>query len=127
MTAKILATSATLRAIGPIVSKLGLTGVLAWLGTQPCVGRKPLIPLIDAGNRTDPPVSEPNDPIHIPAATAAPEPPLEPPGIRSVFQGLRQGGETVLLDLIPKASSCIVALPTIMAPAFINLSTTAAF
>ena len=85
------------------------------------------MPFIDAGNRTEPPVSEPSDPMHIPAATEAPEPPLEPPGIRSVFQGLRQGGETVLLDLIPKASSCMVALPTIIAPAFNNRSTTEAF
>ena len=42
-----------------------------------------------AGIRTDPPPSVPMDRGPIPAATAAPAPPEEPPGVRSVFQGFR--------------------------------------
>ena len=39
----------------------------------------------------EPPVSVPTAPGHMKAATAAPEPPLEPPDTRSGFQGLRAG------------------------------------
>ncbi len=46
------------------------------------------------------------------AATAAPEPPLEPPGTRSRSQGLRVGGVTM-----PQANSCMRSLPRITAPA----------
>ncbi len=62
----------------------------------------------------------------MPAASAAPEPPLEPPGTRSVFQGLRHWPETGLTERIPKQSSCSVALPTITAPARRKRATTAA-
>ena len=41
-----------------------------------------------AGIRTEPPVSLPIVIVHCPAAVAAPEPPLEPPVIRSGSQGL---------------------------------------
>ena len=44
-----------------------------------------------AGIRTDPPVSLPMVMAHCPAAVADPEPPLEPPVIRSGFQGLCVG------------------------------------
>ncbi|OQA32753.1 MAG: hypothetical protein BWY54_01026 [Candidatus Dependentiae bacterium ADurb.Bin331] len=40
-----------------------------------------------AGWRTDPPVSEPSAHGTNPAATAAIEPPLEPPGTQSLFHG----------------------------------------
>ena len=62
--------------------------------------------------RMDPPVSLPIAIGTSPAATAAPEPPLEPPGIRLVSHGLTAGG----LDT-PQASSWEVVLPTITAPA----------
>ena len=42
-----------------------------------------------AGLRMDPPVSEPRANVHIPAATAAADPPLDPPVMRSSFQGFR--------------------------------------
>ena len=44
-----------------------------------------------AGWRTEPPVSVPSAHQPSPAATAAAEPPEEPPGTRSVSQGLRVG------------------------------------
>jgi hypothetical protein len=55
------------------------------------VGFSPTTPHIAAGRRTDPAVSEPSAPKAIPAATAAPEPLDEPPDIRPVSCGLRQG------------------------------------
>ena len=42
--------------------------------------------------RIEPPVSLPMAMGTIPAATAAPEPPLDPPGIRPGSQGLETGG-----------------------------------
>ena len=45
-----------------------------------------------AGMRIDPAVSEPIPTMQLPAATAAPDPPLDPPGIRPVSQGLRVVG-----------------------------------
>jgi hypothetical protein len=44
-----------------------------------------------AGCRTDPPVSVPSAHQPSPAATAAAEPPEEPPGTRPVSHGLRVG------------------------------------
>jgi len=41
-----------------------------------------------AGWRIEPPVSEPSAAIHSSAATAAADPPEEPPGTQSTFQGL---------------------------------------
>ena len=44
--------------------------------------------------RIDPPPSPPPAIGTIPAATAAADPPLEPPGVCSVAQGLRQGPQS---------------------------------
>ena len=49
----------------------------------------PTKPQQEAGPRIEPPPSEPWAIAHKPAATAAAEPPLEPPGVYSKFQGLR--------------------------------------
>jgi hypothetical protein len=48
-----------------------------------------------AGMRIEPPVSEPKAMKQLRAATLAPEPPLEPPGMRSGFQGLTVVGVTM--------------------------------
>ena len=48
-------------------------------GTRPYGGLKPTMPLNDAGMRIEPPMSEPLASVAVPAARAAPEPPLEPP------------------------------------------------
>src|SRR5690606_19211789 len=45
----------------------------------------------DAGMRIEPPPSVACAIGSMPAATAAAEPPLDPPGVCSVFQGLRVG------------------------------------
>jgi hypothetical protein len=57
--------------------------------TRPNVGFKPTIPQQAAGCRMDAPVSLPRAAIARPAATAAAEPPLDPPGWQSVFHGFR--------------------------------------
>jgi hypothetical protein len=77
------------RHIGPAVSSVHASGVMPWLLTRPMVGLSPAIPLNAAGSRTEQPVSVPIAPAHSLAATAAPEPPLEPPGVRPVSHGLR--------------------------------------
>ena len=50
---------------------------------SPCVPRRPTRSLCDAGLRIDPQVSLPMPATAKFAATAAPVPPLEPPGLRS--------------------------------------------
>ena len=42
--------------------------------TRPQVGFKPVLPLAAEGKRIEPPVSEPSEPKHRPAAVATPEP-----------------------------------------------------
>ena len=54
------------------------------------------MPLCADGMRTEPPPSLPRAIGHIPAAIAAPDPALEPPGVRSGFQGLRVVSNTGL-------------------------------
>src|SRR4051794_25489972 len=66
--------------------------------------------------RIDPPVSEPMAPSATPAATAAPEPLLEPPVKCSVFQGLRAGGHGASKDGPPWAYSDVASLPRSTAP-----------
>src|SRR5262245_27286411 len=90
MQAYMRATSSTERAIGPIVSKVGLTWSAPRLETTPDVGRRPLVPQRADGIRIDPPVSVPSAPTQRSAASAAAEPPLEPPAIRPRSHGFRQ-------------------------------------
>ena len=75
----------------PAVSKLGAIALPPFRLTRPKVGLIPQIPQKDAGMRTEPPVSEPNEKSTNPAATAAAEPDEEPPGSRDgalVFIGV---------------------------------------
>jgi hypothetical protein len=59
--------------------------------TRPHVGLRPATPHQNDGMRIEPAVSLPSDPKQSPAAVATPEPLEEPPGERSMFQGLRGG------------------------------------
>ncbi len=88
--------------------------------TRPKVGLMPTVPHRLAGMRIEPPVSDPIATGTRRAATAAPEPPLEPPGTRVRSQGFFVGGVT-----LPQANSCILVLPTMIAPAARSLATTA--
>ena len=83
ITFKARAKSATWAAMGPTVSNDNASGMIPPRPVSPKVGRRPAIPLADAGPRIDPPVSVPNAKAANPAAIAAPFPPLEPAGERS--------------------------------------------
>src|ERR1700756_1177606 len=77
-------------------------------------------PQNDAGRVMDPPVCDASVPRHMPHATAAALPLLDPPGVRSGFHGLRVGGGS-------KLAYCVVTvLPTNTAPASRSLRTTVA-
>ena len=80
--------SATVRAIGPTVSKLGASGKTPSTETAPSAGLRPTTPQAPAGSRTEPPVSVPSARGTSPAASAAALPPLEPPAMRSGCRGL---------------------------------------
>src|SRR5262249_18605190 len=56
---------------------------------RPRVALSPTRPQNEAGMRVDPPPSEDMLMGRMPTVTAAAEPPEEPPGVRSSFQGLR--------------------------------------
>src|SRR3982751_1493587 len=58
-------------------------------GAPPGPALRPTSPQQAAGMRMDPAPSEAVAAAHRPAATAAPLPPLEPPGVRSRSHGLR--------------------------------------
>ena len=81
------------------------------------MGLSPTTPQKAAGWRIEPPVSSPRARTAVPAARAAAEPPLEPPGTREVSRGLRQISkpEFSLEDPMPNWSMFV--LPTITASA----------
>ncbi len=79
-----------------------------------------------AGWRTEPPVSDPSATGAMRAATAAAEPPLEPPGMRSNAQGLRVGPKAEFSVDDPIANSSQLVLPIGMAPAATRRSMTVA-
>jgi hypothetical protein len=56
---------------------------------NPNVVLKPGSPVYDDGMRIEPPPSLPVHAANIPDATAAAEPPEDPPGVASGFHGLR--------------------------------------
>ena len=58
-------------------------------GTRPRVAFSPTRPQNDAGMRVEPPPSEDMLTGVMPAATAAADPPDEPPAVRCKFHGLR--------------------------------------
>src|SRR5690554_2497625 len=70
-----------------------------------------------AGPRIDPPVSDPIAPKTKPAATAAPEPLLDPPLKCSRFHGLRAGGQGRSNEGPPCANSWVESLPIRTPPA----------
>src|ERR687883_744113 len=80
--------------------------------TGPYVGRRPTMPQSAAGCLIEPPVSEPSAHGARPAATAAVEPPEEPPGTRSVSHGLRVGPKPEFSVDEPMANSSMFVLPS---------------
>jgi hypothetical protein len=77
----------------------------------------PTTPQKDAGCRIEPPVSLPSAAGTMPAATAAAEPPEEPPGVRATSQGLCVGPWIECSVDEPIANSSMLVRPTRIAPA----------
>src|SRR5581483_10926934 len=82
--------------------------------TRPYVGLTPTTPHSAAGWRIEPPVSDPRANGAYPAATAAADPPLEPPGTRVGSRGLRVGpnAEFSVDDPMANSSRLVFAIPT---------------
>src|SRR5262250_754204 len=87
------------------------------------------MPVTAAGWRIDPPVSVPVAARHARAATAAADPPDEPPGTRLRLeflarQGLNAGPKWLVSFDEPMANSSIFVFPSMTAPAFQRLLVT---
>src|SRR5689334_17539457 len=95
-------------------------------GMRPKLGFNPTMPQKAAGMRIDPPMSHPSASGTQPDPTAEPDPPDEPPGVRSVFQGFLVTPHSLVSVMPVAANSDVVVLPTMMAPAPSNRSTTTA-
>src|SRR6202011_5951552 len=85
---------------------------------RPTVVLSPVTPHQDAGSRTDPPVSVPTAQGASLAATATPEPLLEPPGVRAVSgsHGFHGVPKCRFVPQPPNANSTIWVLPRTIKP-----------
>ena len=92
--------------------------------TVPAVGRRPTVPQNDDGIRMLPAKSLPVASQTWPAASAAAEPPDEPPQVFVVSHGLYVVPNTSLCVVPPAANSGRFDLPITMAPAASSRSTT---
>src|SRR5919202_5372885 len=84
---------------------------------RPYVGFSPTTPHSAAGCRTEPPVSVPSAHVTSPDATAAADPPDDPPGTVSRSHGLCTGPNAEFSLEEPIANSSQFVLPTSTAPA----------
>src|SRR5437773_10456628 len=84
MTLSAAAASATVRPCGPTVSCVCEIGTTQARLVSPTVGLMPTTPLALAGHTILPSVSLPNETAAKFADTAAPDPELEPQGLRSI-------------------------------------------
>ena len=114
------AASRTVRVMGPTWSSVQASGKTPYRLTRPYVGLSPTTPQIAAGMRMEPEVSEPSAAAAMPVASATADPPLEPPGVFVVSHGLRQVPQCGLSVVPPSAYSCMLVLPTTIAPAAAN-------
>src|SRR2546421_13019521 len=103
------------RAIGPIVSRLGARGHTPSSGTRPYVVLSPQLPQQALGTRIDPPVSDPRATSASSVATATADPLDDPPGIRVGSSGLTGVPNQGFVPIGSMASSCRLVLPTIRA------------
>src|SRR5580693_126407 len=120
------AASVTFCVNGPTRSSDEAKAISPYLDTRPYVGIMPGTPQQAPGCRIEPPVSVPNAATAKPAATAAAEPPLEPPGTRSRATGFRTGPYAEFSLELPMANSSQLVLPRITAPAFSKRATAVA-
>ena len=84
------------------------------------------MPHMEAGLRTEPPVSVPSAAGTMPAASATPEPLEEPPGKWLPPHGFTAGGQGRSNDGPPMANSCVASLPIRMPPAALSRAVTGA-
>ena len=84
---------------------------------SPTVALSPTVPQAADGMRIEPPVSVPSAPKHMPAASAAAAPPLEPPAERDGSCGFRTGPNADSSLVVPNANSWRFVFPMMMAPA----------
>src|SRR5688572_21631530 len=87
------------------------------MGLRARVGLRPKRPQAEAGMRMEPPPSVAWAAGTMPAATAAAEPPLEPPGEWESFQGLWVGPKRRGSVEGARPSSGVLDLPTMRRPA----------
>src|SRR5277367_842781 len=117
------AQSSTARQIGPILSIVQLNAIAPVRGTNPKVGRNPVVPQRVEGDEIEPSVSEPMAKATHPAAVADVEPADEPLEPCFVFHGLRVRPPN---HLSPIASAPRVVFATSTAPAASSRLTTVA-
>ena len=87
------------------------------LATSPGDGRRPTTPHSAAGMRSEPPVSEPVASGSMSTASAAADPPEEPPAFSPGLKGLPVAPQTGLRVLAPAPMSGTLVLAVTMAPA----------
>ena len=88
--------------MGPAVSWAEETGTIPCRLTRPSVGLMPTTPQALAGHTIEPSVSVPTAIGARPAATATPEPELDPEGLRSSACGLAAWPPSVLQPLVDR-------------------------
>src|SRR5262245_49249365 len=86
----------------------------------------PTTPQNVAGLRIDPDVSPPVATVSSPAASAAADPLLEPPGVRDKFHGFAASGNAPPSPALPNENSGSFIFPTGTAPACFSFVTTVA-
>jgi hypothetical protein len=126
-----MAASRTLRLIGPAVSWLWAMGMIPARLTSPSVGLRPTMPFAEDGQTIEPSVSVPMARAQRFAATAPPEPELEPQGLRSSTYGFFACPPRALHPLLERgermlAHSLRLAFPSRTAPASRSLRATVA-
>ena len=132
MTSSAALTSPTLRASGPCAdircASIGRSAAALSLkaGMRPCVGLMVTTPLQCAGQRSEPPMSLPCAMVPMPAATAAPAPPDEPPQVISGSHGFSVSPCSGLSVKPRNENSGVLVRPITIAPAFLRLRTTGA-
>src|SRR5215471_3386442 len=82
-----MATSVTVRAIGPAVSWLWAMGIMPCCETRPTVGLRPTMRLFEAGQVIEPSVSVPTAAAQRFVAGPTPEPELEPQVVQFMMYG----------------------------------------
>ncbi len=115
--------SAGVRAMNPGVSSEGASGTQPSRGIRPKARLIPATPHKAVGMRMEPPVSVATAAGTSPAATAAADPPLDPPGTKSRLHGLRVPVPSGCWVVMPQPNSWDLVRPTMTAPARRSLRT----